>query len=344
MKRFNLNQNQFSDMLNLVNNVFFPLSNFVNKSEFNSIIDKMRLGKKFFPFPIFFGINKDKFFKYKSSNRLVFFYKSKPIAQVKNVNFFDLNKKKFGKIIYGINFEKHPYYKKFYRENYKFLNFDFEKIYNENYDKKIFVSPKNFFKKGKVKSLPAFHTRNVPHAAHQRIHKNLIKEFNSLLIQPLIGQYKSGEYKDNVIIYLNKIAAKSYNNKKVFVLPFFSYPRYGGPREAALHAIVRKNYGCSHFWVGRDHAGYKKFYKKYESQNFCKKNQKKLGIKIVGEKEFYYCSKNSAIVNECNCKNDCKISISGTKVRKKVIENKNIPEIYMSELISKHLKKNSLIN
>ena len=57
------------------------------------------------------------------------------------------------------------------------------------------------------------------------------------------------------------------------MIPFFSYPRYGGPK-AALHAVVRKNYGCTHFWVGRDHAGYKNFFKKYESQKFCKKNEK----------------------------------------------------------------------
>ena len=344
MKRFNLNQNQFSDIINLTNNVFYPLRNFVNQSQFDSIIQRMKLGKKFFPFPIFFGINKDKFIKYKNEKKLIFFYKSKAVVEVSNIHFFKYDKKKFGKTIYGDNFKKHPYFKKFNNENYIFLNFSFHKIYNHCYNKKKFISPKNFLKKNRNKLLPAFHTRNVPHAAHQKIHKLLIKKFNSLLIQPLIGQYKLGEYKDDVIIKLNKIAAKSYKKKNVFVIPFFSYPRYGGPREAALHAIVRKNYGCSHFWVGRDHAGYKKFYTKYESQNFCKKIKKKLKIKIVGKKEFYYCSKNSVIVNECNCKINCKINISGTQVRKKVILNKYIPGIYMSELISRYLKKNSLIN
>ena len=63
MKRFNLNQNQFSDILNLTNNVFYPLKNFVNQTQFDSIIQRMKLGKKFFPFPIFFGIDKKKFIK-----------------------------------------------------------------------------------------------------------------------------------------------------------------------------------------------------------------------------------------------------------------------------------------
>ena len=94
-----------------------------------------------------------------------------------------------------------------------------------------------------------------------------------------------------------------------YVIPFFSYPRYGGPREAALHAIVRKNFGCSHFWVGRDHAGYKQFFKKYASQKFCKQITKKLKINIVAVKEPYYCSKKKFIVNQCSCKISCKIPV-----------------------------------
>ena len=104
----------------------------------------------------------------------------------------------------------------------------------------------------------------------------MIKKFGSLLIHPLIGQYKKGEYKDSYIMKTNFLAKKILNNKNVFCLPFFSYPRYGGPLEATLHAIVRKNYGCTHFWVGRDHAGYKKFFSKYQSQKFCDTIKRKL--------------------------------------------------------------------
>ena len=124
------------------------------------------------------------------------------------------------------------------------------------------------------------------------------------------------EYKDNYILQTNKQAAKILSSKKVFCFPFYSYPRYGGPLEAALHAIVRKNYGCKYFWVGRDHAGYKNFFSKYPSQNFCKSLKKKLGINIIAEKEPYYFKKHQSIRN--NCKKVCnknKILISGTKIR-----------------------------
>tara|TARA_Y100000816_G_scaffold284135_1_gene261882 strand:- start:603 stop:1637 length:1035 start_codon:yes stop_codon:yes gene_type:complete len=343
MNGLKLNQNQFSDLINLNNKVFFPLVNFVNKKDFESIIKKSLFNKKFFPYPIFFGINKKNYIRFKNNKELFFFYKSKIIAKVNNINFFQINKKEFGYKIYGKNYEKHPYYRKFKLENYRFLNFDIKKIYKFKLSKSFFVSPDFFKNKNKKKKLASFHTRNVPHRAHQWIHKYLIKKYNSLLIQPLIGQYKYGEYKDNVIIKLNKKIVKQYKNKNVFVIPFFSYPRYGGPREAALHAIVRKNFGCSHFWVGRDHAGYKQFFQKYASQKFCKKNSKKLKINIVTLKEPYYCSNKKFIVNHCNCKIPCKISVSGSSIREMIKKNINIPSYLMSKTISKNLDKSSLI-
>lgn len=344
MSKFNLNHNQFSDLINITNNVFYPLVNFVNKDEFNSILKKLVLNNQFFPFPVFFGLNKKNFLKNKTKKKLIFYYKSKPVAKVNNLCFFAYNKKFFGKKIYGKNYKIHPYYKRFTNENYRFLSFDIIKVFDYKYEKKHFLSPNNFLKNKKIKSLVGFHTRNVPHAAHEWIHKKLIKKFKSLLIHPLIGQYKSGEYKDKTIINMNKIIVKSYKNEKIYILPFFSYPRYGGPREAALHAIVRKNYGCTHFWVGRDHAGYKDFFKKYDSQNFCKKYQKKLKIKIITEKEPYYCSVFNRIVNFCKCKKNCKINISGTEIRKMIINKKKIPKIYMKKSISKYLNINSLVD
>ena len=159
----------------------------------------------------------------------------------------------------------------------------------------------------------------------------MLEKYDDLLIQPLLGQYKRNEYLDNTIIKTNKKVLKIYKKDNLFFAPLFSYPRYGGPLEAALHAIVRKNYGCTHFWVGRDHAGYKKFYSKYESQKFCLKNEKKLGIKIIAEKEPYFCKGCKKIVNkkcyEQSCIRSGKIYISGTEIRKYIYNNKRFQNI-----------------
>ena len=351
MDKIHINQNQFSDLINLLNNVFYPLNNFVSKNEFIQIIDNKKYKNQFFPLPIFFGINKEIYTKFKKNKSFDLYYKNRYLMNIYNVKFYNLNKKKISQKIYGANYLKHPYFERFIHENYKFMYFDYQKINKINLQDKYFLSPLSFKKKLRKKNistLSSFHTRNVPHKAHQWIHNFLFKKFGALLIQPLIGQYKKGEYSDALILKTNKIASKIFNSNKVFSIPFFSYPRYAGYREAALHAIVRKNYGCTHFWVGRDHAGFKDFYDYKQSQKFCYKNQKKLDIKIIAGAEPIYCSncntiKNTKCLNK-TCLKKYKIKISGSKIRKLLKENKLIPDYLMNQKISKLLSKKSLIN
>ncbi len=351
MDRIYINKNQFSDLINLINNVFFPLKNFVNKKEFIKIIENKKYKNFFFPFPVFLGLNKITYNKVKNRKNLNIYYKNKNLLTACNLNFYNLDKNKIAKKIYGKNYLNHPFYKDFIVNNFRFLSFDYKNINKKNIKHKYFISPRKFKKKFNIKSLKklsSFHTRNVPHKAHQWIHSFLYKKFGALLIQPLVGQYKKGEYKDDIILKTNKLAAKIFKSKKVFSIPFFSYPRYAGYREAALHAIVRKNYGCTHFWIGRDHAGIKNFYGYMQSQNFCKKNEKKLKINIVAEKEPFYCSRCNMIKNKnCfikTCKKRNIKKISGSNIRSLLKIGKKIPEYLMNTKISSLLTKRSLIN
>ena len=351
MNSLSISKEQFSDILNLSNGVFSPLKHFVGEKDFENILFKKKIGKKFFPIPIFFGIKKKIFNKIKNEKYIKFYFKKNLIAVVEINSIYKIDKKLYGKKIFGKKFSRHSYYIKFNKENYAFLDFTYIKLNKKKLNDKNFVSPKQFNKKIKNKiknknTLAGFHTRNVPHEAHQWIHRFLLKKYSNLLIQPLLGQYKKNEYLDEIIKTTNLIAAKMYKKKNTFIIPYFSYPRYGGPLEAALHAIVRKNYGCTHFWVGRDHAGFKNFFQKYESQNYCKKIQKKIGINIIAQDEPYYCSTCKVVVNkDCNKKN-CngkKISISGTKIRKYIRLKKKIPNFLMNKKISILLNKKSII-
>tara|TARA_B100000214_G_C23968836_1_gene629073 strand:- start:292 stop:1347 length:1056 start_codon:yes stop_codon:yes gene_type:complete len=350
MEKLSISKEQYSDLVNLCHGVFNPLNKFVNKREFISIIKKKKFNNFYFTFPIYFGIRKNEYKELKNIKILDLYFKGNFVAKISIKNFFKIDHKFFGNKIYGKKFYNHPYYKKFKRDNFIFLDFSFLKISKKNCSPKYFTSPKNFknfFKrKNKIKILAGFHTRNVPHTGHEWIHNSILKNYGALLIQPLIGQYKSGEYKEKIIIKSNLEALKMYNTNKAFFTPFFSYPRYAGPLEAALHAIVRRNYGCTHFWVGRDHAGFKNFFKIYASQNFCKKNQKKLKIKIIAQKEPRYCYGCEKISNKCiskNCMKSKKEKISGTKVRKYIILNKKVPEFLLNPIFAKKLNKTSLI-
>jgi sulfate adenylyltransferase len=351
MNKINITKNQFSDLINLFNDVFLPLKNFVTKEDFLKIINKKKFKNHFFPLPIYFGVTKDIYLKSKKKNDFNLYYKGKYLLNIYNVKFYNLDKKKICKKIYGVNYLKHPYSKKFISENYRFISFDFKKVNQTNLKHKFFFPPSSLKKKikiNKISTLASFHTRNVPHKAHQWIHSFLFKKFGALLIQPLIGQYKAGEYSDKLIVKTNQLASKEFNSEKVFSIPFFSYPRYAGYREAALHAIVRKNYGCSHFWVGRDHAGIKNFFGYKQSQKFCYKHQEKLDIKIIPGNEPVYCLNCKTIKNtKClrrKCSKKHKIKISGSMIRELLIKNKVIPGYLMDSKISKLISKKSLIN
>ena len=350
MTKINITKNQFSDLINFFNNVFSPLKNFVTEEEFLKIIYKKKFKKYFFPLPIYFGVTKEVYLKSKKKDNFNLYYKNKYLLNIYNVKFYNLDKKKICKKIYGINYLKHPYTNKFINENYRFMSFKYQKVNKSNLKHKNFLAPSMFRKKikiNKISKLASFHTRNVPHKAHQWIHNFLFKKFGALLIQPLIGQYKKGEYSDQLIVKTNILAAKQFNSNNVFSIPFFSYPRYAGYREAALHAIVRKNYGCSHFWVGRDHAGINDFYGYKQSQKFCYKHEKKLNIKIIPGNEPIYCTNCKTIKNtKClskKCLKKHKIKISGSKIRKLLKSNKTIPNYLMDLKISKYLSKKSLI-
>ena len=351
MDKINITKNQFSDFINLFNDVFLPLKNFVTKIEFLEIIYNKKFKKYFFPLPVYFGITKEIYLKLKKKNNFDIYYKDKYLLNIYNVKFYSLDKTKICKKIYGTNYLEHPYSKKFIKENYRFLSFEYKNLNKTNLKHKYFFSPSLFKKKikvSKISKLASFHTRNVPHKAHQWIHNFLFKKFGALLIQPLIGQYKKGEYSDELIIKTNKLASKKFNSNRVFSIPFFSYPRYAGYREAALHAIVRKNYGCSHFWVGRDHAGINDFYGYKQSQKFCYKHQKKLNIKIIPGNEPVYCSNCKTIKNiKCSnkkCQRKHKVKISGSQIRELLSKNKIIPDYLMDLKISKLISKKSLIS
>ena len=338
------------DIINIHFKCYFPLNKFVSKEEFLSIIKRYEIKKnKFFPIPIYLSVSKKNYDKIKNSQQIFAFYKNKKICTLKIFSFFKINKLEIGKKIFSTKNIRHPGLKEFLDSGEYFLNCSIK-----NFNKKIMkdinytypLKIKKIIKKKKLKTVAAFHTRNAPHRGHEWIHHYGLKKCEGLLIQPLIGQFKKGEFKENVIIKTNKkLINQVYKKKNILFALFNSYPRYGGPREALLHALVRRNYGCTHFLVGRDHAGIKNYYKKYESQKICFKFQGKLKIKIIKFKEPFLCMTCKKIINQkcTSCKKTIKKLISGTYIRKKIYNNSTIPKYYMSEQISRTLNRQSIL-
>ena len=180
------------------------------------------------------------------------------------------------------------------------------------------------------KTIVGFQTRNVPHIAHEMLQKAALNIYDGLFISPLIGKKKPGDFKDEIILAAYKSLMENYYPKdRALFVTLHTEMRYAGPREAIHHAIMRKNFGCSHFIVGRDHAGVGDFYHPFAAHEIFKEYPD-LEIQPVFFPSFYYCKKCLSYANDRNCPHDTKFKeeLKGTNIRK-MVSSGVIPPIYL---------------
>jgi sulfate adenylyltransferase len=184
-----------------------------------------------------------------------------------------------------------------------------------------------------------FHTRNVAHRAHEYIQKAALERCHSdgIFIHPLTGPKKKGDYNSDIVLKSYEIVlTKSDSCHNVLLAAWQNYPRYAGPREAVFTALCRKNYGCSHFIVGRDHSGVGNFYEKGGAPKLFEKVGN-IGIEPVFFNEVHYCQKCQSYVELCEHKEEDILKISGTLGRQMLMDKVFPPDWFMREDLSKFI-------
>jgi sulfate adenylyltransferase len=193
------------------------------------------------------------------------------------------------------------------------------------------------FKEKGWRTIVGFQTRNTPHIGHEYVQKAALTFTDGIFINPVIGRKKKGDFKDEVILASYEELIRHYYLKERAVMGILQMEmRYAGPREAIHHAVIRKNFGCTHIIIGRDHAGVGSYYHPYAAQDIFEEFPD-LGIVPLFFRSFYYCRKCGSVVNEKICPHPAseQIQFSGTKIRDMLVKGECPPAELMRPEVAK---------
>lgn len=325
-----------SDVMNIAHGVYSPLEGFLVQEDYVHVLYDKRLSNDLpWTIPIILDVNPDEIQGIKEGDDVALLFNGKVIAIMKVEEIYSWNKKEYCEKVYKTVDPSHPGVVKIMKKKDILLGGPID-LLNEIPEpfEKYRLWPKEtrvLFQAKGWRTIVGFQTRNVPHLGHEYIQKAALTFADGLFINPLIGWKKPGDFKDEVIVKAYEVLIKSYYPRDSIVFSVLRMDmRYGGPREAVHHAIVRKNFGCTHFIVGRDHAGVGNFYGPYEAWELFREFPD-LGITPLFIREAFYCKKCGGMVNEKICPHDEKYRyrISGTMLRKLIKDRKSIPKYIM---------------
>lgn len=355
MKNHMLTDRQKCDLLLILNQGFSPLNGFLTQLDYESVLDSCRLtSNHLWPIPVVLDTSSE------FANQIVMGDQialrdldGTILAMMTITDQWIPDKKKEAVAIYGTDSLAHPgvsYLMKKIGEVYlggpvKFSNNStFYNSLPNCYAPNELIS---YFKKNNLERVVAFQTRNPMHRAHFELTLKAANQAKAhLLIHPAVGETMQGDINPETRIACYRAAMRYYpeNLPTLSLLPLAM--RMAGPREALWHAIIRKNFGCTHFIVGRDHAGVgSKFNDPYAAQKLAGKHAEEIGITILAFEELVYSSKKRSYLpaSEATKIDDVK-TISGTQFRQMLRENLEIPLWFSFPEVIQTLKKSHAIS
>ena len=342
--KIKINTNVSEDLLNIANGVFSPLKGFLCYNDLENVVKEKRLESDT-PWTIPILLDSDKKDLSEGDTVLLVDKENGVRALLDIEEIYTYDKKTLSQEIYRTQDVKHPGVANIYKMRQKFIGgkislIDYKSREFDDYN----LSPKEtrfLFKEKGWKDIVAFQTRNPPHMGHEYVQKTALTFVDGIFINPIIGKKKTGDFRDEVILKSYEALMKNYYLKERAVMSILrTSMKYAGPREAIHHAIMRKNYGCTHFIVGRDHAGVANYYGPYDAHDIFSEFPD-LGIIPIFFRSFSKCSKCGSVVNDKICPHDQEyhINFSGKKIRE-ILRNGEIPsEDMMRKEVSEMILK-----
>ncbi len=302
------------DLENIGEGVFSPLEGFMNREELTNVLRERRLPDGV-PWTIPILLHG----QLKEGDEVALTHGRKVIGIITVDDSFTFDLGEMARRVFGTEDPNHPGVSRVRSQGNRFaagrvdLLDRVEDKFLENYLPPAQV--RKIVKEKGWKTLVGFQTRNAPHTGHEYVQKVALTLYDGLFVNPLVGWKKKGDFKDEVVVSTYRTLIDNYFPKERVIFGVLrTEMRYAGPLEAVHHAIMRKNFGCSHMIVGRDHAGVGNFYSPYAAHEAFSQFPD-LGITPILLPEVWYCSKCGGITNAKVCPHEDVVKFSGTKVR-----------------------------
>jgi len=320
----NLDTAGYQDLINISNGRYSPLEGFMTQSDFLKVVHDMTLEDgTVWPLPIVLDVSPTKADEPKLHEKAGLRDSTGRLVGAINIeDVYKYNNSDVATSVFGADDTDHPGVQDFHDRKNFLVGGEIHVFSEERYNEAD-LFPKEtrvLFEHHDWETVVGFQTRNAPHRAHEYIQKSGAELVDGILIQPKLGDKKEGDYRDEVILGAYRLLLEHYYPDDRATLSVFpSKMNYAGPREAVFDALVRKNQGCTHFIIGRDHAGVGDYYGGFEAQSIFRELTE-IGIQPLFYNYSFYCRRCDGMTSQkiCPHKKDQQVHPSGTKIREMI--------------------------